>query len=73
MNPSELACMTVELKSHALYTIFISLFLQKIKQKTKKIFLLRKKKVRSCFHGADGTAGHPNSHVGLIRDSAQTL
>lgn len=62
MNPSKLTYMTLELKSHALYTVNFCLPLN--------IFLLGKKKVRSCFHGAESTAGHPNSHNGVIGDTA---
>lgn len=62
MNLSKLTYMTLELKSHASYTVNFHLPLN--------IFLLRKKKVRSCFHGAESTAGHLNSHDGLIEDTA---
>lgn len=48
MNPSKLTYMPLELKSHALYTVNFCVSLN--------IFLLRKKKVRSCLYEADSTS-----------------
>lgn len=64
MNPSELACMTLELKSHDLYTIFISL--QRIKQKTKKSFYWERKRSGVVFMELIAQLGIPIVMMGWL-------